>query len=224
MSVEHTNLGALQTRIAEFYETPVPFSVDDYLTTEWCFPTPNVEAELKTNEMLLFRETDEGLDISLFIEAAVIDNLCDTNTDRLLDPGNIDDLLVALEGVSHFQYLVWNACYEKNITLFELELQAEIDKYVSVAMLYAERGGGEIPSDLHERLFEEVRFRPQKSQEVYKRYEDANFYAGKYCRDLKNTFPGHHQERAFISELRRFYRMSRNDKVRHIKSPARRLR
>ncbi len=36
----------------------------------------------------------------------------------------------ALEGVSHFVYLAWNAGHDKPVSLLELEMQAEVDKYV----------------------------------------------------------------------------------------------
>ena len=41
---------------------------------------------------------------------------------------------LALEGVSHFLYLIWNASFDRSVTLLEMELQAEIDKFVMLGI------------------------------------------------------------------------------------------
>ena len=43
------------------------------------------------------------------------------------------DYCTALEGVSHFHYLVWSLARGRNVSLLELELQAEVDKYATRA-------------------------------------------------------------------------------------------
>ncbi len=52
-----------------------------------------------------------------------------------LNESNVADYWTALEGVSHFHYFAWNAGHDKPVTLLELELQAEIDKYVASYLL-----------------------------------------------------------------------------------------
>ena len=47
----------------------------------------------------------------------------------------MEDYWTALEGVSHFVYFAWNAGYDKPVSILELEMQAEIDKYIATFTL-----------------------------------------------------------------------------------------
>ena len=97
--------------------------------------------------------------------------------------------MLALEGVSHFHYLCWNASYDKSVTLLELELQAEVDKYVTVLMLLGAQGSRTDSGAIHQRLFDEIHFRGDLPVEHLTRYQDANYYAAKYCRALSEHYP-----------------------------------
>ena len=57
-----------------------------------------------------------------------------------LNENNVADYWTALEGVSHFTYYAWNAARDKPVSLFELELQAEVDKFVTTGILLREHG------------------------------------------------------------------------------------
>ena len=58
-----------------------------------------------------------------------------------LDGENLADFWSALEGVSHFTYYAWNAARDKSVSLFELELQAEVDKFVTTSKAAAPADG-----------------------------------------------------------------------------------
>ena len=62
-----------------------------------------------------------------------------------LDEGNLADYCTALEGVSHFHYLVWSLARGRNVSLLELELQAEVDKYASAVALLTRQRAGRFP-------------------------------------------------------------------------------
>ena len=63
----------------------------------------------------------------------------------------LQDFLLAVEGVSHFVYLVHRARQERPVSAVELELQAEVDKYL-VALLVTWNQTGEPPPGFGHRL------------------------------------------------------------------------
>ena len=75
--------------------------------------------------------------------------------------GNLADYWTALEGVSHFMYLAWNAGHDRAVSLLELELQAEIDKYVASWWLLREQDPARFPAELHRLLFERTQIDAQ---------------------------------------------------------------
>ena len=211
-------LAAMQDRLSSLYETPIEHRVMDYLVTDARIAdaleqaaTPRANAE-----RLLLRQSEDSLDVALYIDTRIMEALADLDPHTCLDARNLNDFLTALEGVSHFNYLVWNALHERQVTQLELELQAEIDKYVVATMLLDEQGTAADADHFHTAMFTFVVFDPDLDAPAEQRYRDANHYAAKYCRRLTRQFPAQHREPSFINELRRFYRLSRNDKIRCI--------
>ena len=118
-----------------------------------------------------------------------------------------------MEGVSHFLYLVWYAHHGRAVTLLEMELQAEIDKYVLLREGIVGGSGGE---ELLQRLFRRVGFHASLGENELQRYLYASRHAEVYCRRLEREyFSGGSRER-LLNELRRFYRLSKEDKLRRI--------
>ena len=97
-----------------------------------------------------------------------------------------------------------------------MELQAEVDKYVTATLLLRQQGVIDDSEEFHERFFTAVTYVTDDSCVTGKRYREANHYAAKYCRGLNRRYPAQHEQPTFINELRRFYRRSQNDKIRCI--------
>ena len=122
------------------------------------------------------------------------------------------------EGVSHFVYVAWNTGYDKPVTLLELELQAEVDKYVLCAWLLREQGAGRFPRELHRVLFERARVDPVAAAGRIGLYHTASNYAARFCRRVAALLERkrHGVTRDLMAELRRFYRWGNVRKMRHI--------
>jgi hypothetical protein len=97
------------------------------------------------------------------------------------------------------------------VSLFELELQAEVDKFVTTGMLLREQTGRE-PSGLHGWLFDWPTLAVELDEEERARYRRANRYAAKYCSRLSPAADG----AAIQRDLRHFYRLSQSSKLAHI--------
>lgn len=211
-------LTTLQDHLSALYEAPVAHRVADFLVTDSRLAHALEEgaAPRANSERLLLRQSADNLAVTLYVDDQILANLCDSDPYQRLDHGNLNEFLIALEGVSHFHYLIWNATHAKQVTQLEMELQAEVDKYVTATMLLDAQGSEAAPAALHDSLFTAVAFDPQLDAASGERYRTANHYAAKYCHDLNRRYPGQHREPSFLNELRRFYRLPQNDKIRHI--------
>src|SRR6185503_6263264 len=91
--------------------------------------------ERRPREQLLVCEGDGEMSIALFVDPAAIANLVRHDPGHRLGDHNLGDFLLAIEGVSHFIYAIWSARAERPVTQLELELQAEVDKYVTCLLV-----------------------------------------------------------------------------------------
>lgn len=213
-------LTALQEHLCALYETPLEHDVMDFLVTDARIAnalTADADGHANT-ERLLVRESADGLDVSLYIDDRILAFLSTYDPYDNLDMDNLNPFLIALEGVSHFQYLIWNASHAKQVTQLEMELQAEVDKFVTATMFFEAQGSGPGNESFHESLFTEVIFASNLDAASDERYRAANHYAGKYCQRLSRRFPAQHREPSFLNELRRFYRLPQNSKIRSIEA------
>lgn len=210
-------LQALQSHLESLYDVAAGHAVDNFLIHDQA-----VVHRLEDNpaardipEKLLVCQHGQDLDVALYLEASVLERLAQDDPLTRLHGGNLEDFLTALEGVSHFLYLVWNARYARPVSLLELELQAEVDKFVMTGALFVEQLGC-IPANLHRLLFDEAVFDEALDDVTRTRYRRANEAARRYCAWLRRRFPESVAPHALLSELRRFYRLTHHDKLRRI--------
>lgn len=209
-------LPILQQRLQSLYEIELDHRVEDYLVTDARLVQGMADDDShQPREQLLVCQDGEDLMMSLYLDAGLLEGLQQNDPMQDLSPGNIADLCLALEGVSHFVYLAWNAVRERNVTLLELELQAEVDKFVLLSVLMEEQSGAH-PGDLHARLFEQISYAEALDADQKRRYEDANYLAAKYCWGLRRGYLRSEDRQRQLQELRRFYRLHQAAKLRHI--------
>jgi hypothetical protein len=103
--------------------------------------------------------------------------------------------------------------------LLELELQAEIDKYVGSWWLLRQQDPVRVPSELHYLLFERAHVDAKLAGARSDLYREANQFAARFCRRLERQLNAQvaRVQLETLAELRRFYRLSREHKVRHIR-------
>jgi len=210
-------LDTLQTHLTALYETPGIPSVADFLVTDAAAARAlGSTAAPSQREALLLREDDEHLSIALYIDRDVLAILSARDPYACLDHDNLNAFLLALEGISHFVYVVWNALHQRPVTQLELELQAEVDKFVTATLLLKQQGAIAHSEEFHAPFFEQVAYTETTGALAGQHYRAANHFAGKYCSALNRRHPAQHNQPSFLNELRRFYRLSQNDKIRVI--------
>jgi hypothetical protein len=137
---------------------------------------------------------------------------------RLPEPHqSLDGLCQIIEGVSHFVYVAERASVDREATQLELELQAEVDKYVVLAASMR-RLDVESSEALRTQLFEEVVFSHERGSECGDRYRVANAGAAKFARRLEREFIAPRRFAPMREELRRFFRMGQEDKLRLVRA------
>jgi hypothetical protein len=210
-------LASLQSALAEIYDLPATPDVREYLMTD----RASLEAfggARSSDEQLLVAEEGDTLSMALYIDASVIERLDRRDPYDGLDQENLADYLTAAEGVSHFMYVAWNTGHDKPVTLLELELQAEVDKYVLGAWLLRAQCGGRFPRELHRALFERARVDPVAAAGRVGLYHTASSYAARFCRRVAGLLERKRRGAGgdLMAELRRFYRWGNVRKLRHI--------
>ena len=213
-------LSELQQQLSDIYQVGGHYDVRDYLITD---PTLakylGSEAMLtNTEETLLVAQDDDGLALSLFLDEGLLDRLEAARPLEGLRAELLDDLWKVLEGISHFNYVVWKATQERPVTLLELELQGEIDKFVATMLLALGQSDTEMLNGMHGWLFDNVRFHDELDGEELARYRSANDYAARFCHRLRQQLLA--DDREALAELRQFYRLQLADKISHIHTKA----
>lgn len=211
-------LYALQRMLEDMYRVRLNYQVDDFVTTDRAFAEridANVDSRSVKEKLLVLEDRGE-LNLSLFLDPEIVACLESNNPMENLDEENLQSFLLALEGVSHFLYLGWNACRDRSVTLLELELQAEVDKFISTLALMAKSQAGRVPANLRQLLFENCVFDDALQGAHLTRYRDANRYAGKYCWQLEDRYLKRQQITAMWQDLRQFYRLPQSQKLQRI--------
>lgn len=213
-------LRRMQALLTQLYDAPVDHDVDDFLVTDRGELERLIgsEAHQGSDEQVFLVQEGNTVRVGVFIDASVLERLHRDDPLQSLDDDNLHDYCTALEGVSHFHYLVWSLTRARSVSLLELELQAEVDKYASAVALLAQQRAGHLPQTLHARLFHAVSFLPGLDEISRHRYQEANRHAARFCRSLEERYLRSRRLRPelWLAELRRFFRCGHQEKIRRL--------
>jgi hypothetical protein len=152
-------------------------------------------------EVVHVREGDDGLELAVYLPPV--------GEGRAL---TLDELCQIVEGVSHFLHLAHRARRELPTTQLELELQAEVDKYVVLAAAPTSPSAQETRA-VFTRLFEEVAFLHPAGSEEGERYRFANDLAARLALRVERARGDERRLADARSLLRRFYHAGQREKI-----------
>ena len=216
-------LKQLQDFIGDIYDVSITHDVYDFLVTDRRHLPAAARTSGPTDEELIVAQPEDGeMAMSLYLDPELLQRLDRADPMERLHDGNVADYWTALEGVSHFVYLAWNAGHDKPVSLLELEMQAEVDKYVGSYWLMRRQFPDRFPAELLRLLFERTRIDPRLAAGREDLYREASRYAEKFCRRLEQSLRGARggSQAEVLTELRRFYRLTNARKVAHIQRTA----
>lgn len=196
-------LSRVQRGIESLYRVETGVEVEDFVVGSHV--RDELVRERKPREQLLVVEYAGEMNLALYIEETVLANLHANDPGHRLDDRNLGDFLLAVEGVSHFIYAVCCAKADRPVTQIELELQAEVDKYVTCLLVTEPDVAAS--SALRRRLFGDPAYEEDLDDEEHGRYRAANDNAQRYAAWLEDTFVARRRIPEMLGELRRFYRL-----------------
>ena len=164
---------------------------------------------------LVHQEGDE-LRVAVVFEESVTRRLRDADPRVRLDGGNLGPFATLTEEVSHFVYLMFCAQAERRITQLELELQGEVDKYLTALAFLSLQSEGAASSTLREALFRRYRLAEHVTPERAERYHAASRLADRYCGWLERHYVRSGRSVELTREARRFYRLGQGEKLERI--------
>jgi hypothetical protein len=175
-------------------------------------------------EALLVRESEGHLELGLFLdeEVVAVAEMTDPHDPRplLTAPGALPKLACAAEGVSHFIYLATRAASDRPVSLLELEVQAEVDKFALLVLHLWRRGLRRLSPALRRALFDRIRYRTHLGADELERYRLANRLGGGYARWLERCYVRGADAEGMMKELRVAYRLGGLEKLGYLDARA----
>lgn len=185
----------VQSGLERLYRLDRQADVDDFVTC--------ARAEDGEREALFVRQAEDGA-----LELRV-------RLPELVDAAgeDLDKICQIIEGVSHFVYVAERAAREREATQLELEVQAEVDKYVVLAS--SQPAFDEARSRLlRTHLYERVDYLHRDETEEGERYRIANDCARRFVTRIEREFVARARYSELQRELRRFFHLGQGEKLR----------
>jgi hypothetical protein len=202
-----------QRRLQGLYALDLRFDAADFLVTaaqRVALGNALGGAPSDDREALWVLEESDDLSVALCLADELLRGADAT------DDASLDHYCALLEGVSHLLYLLDRARTRRPTTLLEMELQAEVDKFVTTYFARLDARVGLSTTRLLQRLFVDCELTVRACPLETQRYRAANRMAHRYCAYLQSRYLERGQVEPLLSEVRRFWRMGLAEKLRHI--------
>jgi hypothetical protein len=173
-------------------------------------PRENVASGGGEGARLLLREEGGELRASVYFPDALIAHLESRPPQRGLDAGNVDAFAVFVEEIDHLLLAAERADAGRGVSLLELELHANVSKYLVLARFLAGRAprlGGARRVWLRHHLFEKPEY-ADPDPEIRERYVTAGRHAARFLATLEAL-----DRPAKVDRLRRFHRQDLRGKL-----------
>lgn len=206
-------LAGIQREIEGIYALPPAETVDRYLIGPRTFSAFLPEKNAwRTHEALLVDQEGEECRIGLYIAPEIVTFLKKNRPWERLTSRNLEPFCTAIEGVSHFLFVIARMMRERPVSQLELELQAEIDKFLVCSLALERQHEGLARRQLPYALFDRYRLITPLTADEEERYHLANRLAFQYCRRLQKI--SHPLERPrLVCEARRFREQGLEGKI-----------
>lgn len=207
-------LGRLQRGLEDIYRLDLEVDVEDFLCREDVARAHDPEG--RRREMLLVSNDDDAdeVRVALYVDEQILARLQASHPARWILGDQFDAYCVGLEGVSHFVYVAFHGSSGRPVTELELELQAEVDKFVSASLAVRRLAdAGALVAAIRRRLFEGVHFVDDAGSERGERYRVASQLAARYAVHLERLLGEDAGVTRMLGEVRRFYRLTQREKI-----------
>jgi len=201
----------VQRRIEGLYAVPPQAPV-----TEFLIPPDAAAGYPGGGSRTLVRDEGDSIAVGVVFDEATARDLRQRDPRVRLDSRNLGSFAIVTEEVSHFVYLMFCAHVRRSVTELELELQAEVDKYLTAVAYLSLQNEGALAPGLRRALFQRYHLVEGLSAERAERYHAASRLADRYCAWLETSFLRSGRGDELAREARRFYRLGQGDKLARI--------
>jgi hypothetical protein len=192
---------ALQARLQAIYGVEAP-GVERFLVGREVAAASG--HAVRAREELLVLEEEDGLSLGLYLDEPALAGAA---------RGELGPLAQVAEGVSHFVYLATRAARGRPVSLLELEVQAEVDKFAVLLLALWRRDRRRRSRALRRRLYQRVRYLDHLAAEELERYREANRLGAGYARWLEGRYVEEADVEGLLRELRASYRLGAGEKL-----------
>jgi hypothetical protein len=201
----------VQRRLESLYALDAQAPVTDFLLSE-----EEAGAYPGGGSRTLVTQDGDEVSLGVVLERGLGALLAGADPRVRLDHDNLGAFCTLTEEVSHFVYLHFCARASRSVTQLELELQAEVDKYLTAVFLLCMQNEGAVSPRLRELLFRRYHLATPLSVEQAERYRAASVLAYRYCSYLESRFLRRSRLADLAREARRFYRLGQREKLERI--------
>jgi len=201
----------VQRRLESLYALEAQAPVTDFVLSE-----EEAAAYPGGGSRTLVTQHGDEVSLGVVLEGEVGTLLAGADPRVRLDHANLGAFCTLTEEVSHFVYLAFCARTSRTVTQLELELQAEVDKYLTAVFLLCLQNEGAVSPRLRDRLFRRYRLAAPLSAEQVERYRAASGLAYRYCSFLESRYLRSSRLGDLAREARRFYRLGQREKLERI--------
>lgn len=205
-------LADILQHIDRVYDLDLDVDIQDFLvSSDMCARLGHSSG--RASVLVREHEARDEIELGVYIEESELEALSNIDLTDDIHPASFEILVTAIEEVSHFAYLLFSASREKRVTQLELELQAEVDKFITSTLLLASRNHGRVPAGVLDHLFGDFELRCGLDAGARDRYQAAASLASRYCSYVVQQSLGSERLHALLPELRSFYRLTQRGKI-----------
>ncbi len=224
MQIRHPLIKELQRKIEKTYALDTGITnIEQYIVGDRGYKELYAKEEIRTvvnshsGARVLIRDTGDALKVSIYYPDVLIRDLEDNDPRLGIHDENIDLCASFVEELDHFLFIAQNYKLNRPFSLLELELQANVTKYLVLKYFIALQKKSLKLSKFDKEyiryhLFYKRKYNIEDTSEK-KRYEDAGTFGMLYTKHIDLLS---HEDR--LRDLRQFSRMSCSSKIRHIQS------
>jgi hypothetical protein len=203
----------VQRRLESLYALEAQAPVTEFLLSEEeAAPYPG------GGSRTLVTQDGDLVSLAVVLDGGIFTLLAGADPRVRLDHDNLGAFCTLTEEVSHFVYLHFCARTSRSVTQLELELQAEVDKYLTAVFLLCLQNEGAVSPRLRELLFRRYHLAARLTVEQAERYRAASALAHRYCSYLEAAYLRRSRLADLAREARRFYRKGQREKLERIAS------
>lgn len=188
---------SIQEKLQTIYRLPVFPKVRQFLLSP--AQAQLFDGSIRDQPRVLFFEENDDANIGIYLGKKIFKNITKNN-----HVFSLQDFCVVAEEVSHFVYLLWSKCNAKKINLLDLEIQAEVDKFLITKELFPNK------ETMIQKMFEKITLRKGLTSAQEDRYLIANRLGRKLALDWNSKKMTFEKK---MKWLKVFYRQTPNSRI-----------